>query len=259
MLKNLLYFFILTLPSRLAAQTKLLFDTSQIDANTKLVGRYPHYDKQQTYRYLNFLVEDSAEIRKIMSGLTLGRKEKNTTGTKEFRIALIKNFKEVNVWIVSPVLNSALYNGETYSFEVDKLKKIAKEYPFNYGFEKIEFRREEEYIKYSRQQQEKKDFLFSYAPEFRFEGSFRVEFPRDEHFSSVKVIYDYLQPKIEKIVSKDQYRAIYVLDQKNLKNQNQFTMTIYGSKKLYDSLELNVDKEEWTPTKEEGWFFYRVK
>jgi hypothetical protein len=69
-----------------------------------------------------------------------------------------------------------------------------------------------------------------------------------------------LTPLIEKIVSKYDYRVTYELNEKNLKDQSQFSMTITGSKKLYDSLVLeNLKKEDWQPTIEEGWFFYRTK
>lgn len=44
----------------LSAQHNLLFDTSKINANTKLIGRYPQYDQQKTYKSLNFIIEDPA-------------------------------------------------------------------------------------------------------------------------------------------------------------------------------------------------------
>lgn len=243
----------------LSAQDNLMFDTSRIDATTKLIGRYPQYDKQKTYKYLNFIVEDPATIKKVITMLVLGKEGENTIEDPEFRIALVQNFDEVKSWTVNPTLNSAMYSGHTYAFDINKVKELAKKYPFDYRFDKIPFKSKEEYEAYLSKQKENKAFLFDYAPQFKYEGSFEVQFPRNQKFSSPKAISDYLTPLIEKIVSKDDYRVSYVLNEKNMKDQSQFTMTITGSKKLYDNLQLdNLKKEEWKPTVEEGWFFYRT-
>jgi hypothetical protein len=51
-----------------------------------------------------------------------------------------------------------------------------------------------------------------------------------------------------------------MLKGKNLQDQTQFTMTIAGSKKLFDSLQIDgIKKDNWEPTVETGWFFYRTK
>lgn len=257
------YFLITTLVFSLdlSAQDNLMFDTSKVDANTKLVGRYPQYDKQKTYKYLNFIIEDSATIKKVISTLTLGKEGANTIEDPEFRIALVQNFDEVQSWIVNPTLNSAMYNGHTFKFDVVKIRELAKAYPFDYKFDKIPFKSKGDYERYLSEQKENKAYLFDYAPQFKFEGSFEVQFPRSKKFSSPKAISDYLTPQIEKIVTnKNDYSVGYVLNERNMKDQTQFTMTITGSKKLYDTLQLeNLKKEDWKPIVEEGWFFYRTK
>lgn len=244
----------------LSAQHNLLFDTSKINANTKLIGRYPQYDQQKTYKSLNFIIEDPAIIKKVITTLTLGKEGKNTIQDPDFRITLIENFDEVQSWTINPGLNSAMYNGHTYEFDINKVKELAKKYPFDYRFDRVPFNTKEDYQKYLSQQKEQKDFLFDYAPQFQYEGSFEVQFPQNQKFSSPKAISNYLTPFIKKIISKDDYRISYELNEKNMKDQTQFTMTITGSKKLYEELQLeNLKKEEWIPTVEEGWFFYRVK
>ena len=256
------YFLIaaLILSLNVHAQDKLMFDTLKIDATTKLIGRYPQYDKQKTYRSLNFIIEDPETIKKVISTLTVGEEGENTVEEPGFTIALIRDFDEVRSWIVNPGLNSALYDGHTYAFDIGKVKKLAKQYPFNYKFDKIPFRSKVEYESYLLKQKENKLFLFDYAPEFRYEGSFEVQFPRNQIYSSPKAISDYLTPLVEKIVSKDDYSIRYVLDEKNMNNHAQFTMTIIGSKKLYDELQLgNLKKRAWMPTIEEGYFFYKAK
>jgi hypothetical protein len=254
-------FLILTLviSLNLCAQDNLMFDTSKIDVTTKLIGRYPQYDKQKTYKYLNFIIDDPTTIKQVIMTLTLGKEGKNTIQDPEFRITLVQNFDEVKSWIVNPNLNSAMYGGHTYAFDISKIKELATKYPFDYKFDKMPFNSKDDYEKYLSKQKENTAFLFDYAPQFKYEGSFEVQFLRNKKFSSPKVISDYLTPLIEKIVSKDDYRVSYILNEKNMKDQTQFTMTITGSKKLYETLQLkNLKKEEWKPTNEEGWFFYRI-
>lgn len=255
-------FLILTLVYSLplCAQDNLMFDTSKIDATSKLIGRYPQYDKQQTYKYLNFIIDDPTTIKQVVATLTLGKEGKNTIQDPDFRITLVQNFDEVKSWVVNPNLNSVMYDGHTYAFDINKIKELAAKYPFDYKYDKIPFKSKDDYEKYLNIQKENTNFLFDYAPQFEYEGSFDIQFPRNQKFSSPKAISDFLTPLIEKIVSKDEYRVSYILNEKNMKDQTQFTMTITGSKKLYETLHLeNLKKEEWQTTIEEGWFFYRTK
>lgn len=250
----------LAISLQLSAQDNLMFDTSKVNANTKLIGRYPQYDKQKTHKYLNFIIDDPATIKKVMATLTLGKEGENTMEDPDFRVELIQDFEDIKTWIISPGLKSAHYNGQAYEFDVDKLRVLAKKYPFDYKFEKIPFKSNDEFKQYLSKQKENKTFLFDYPPQFKYEGSFEIRFPRNETFSSPKAISDYLEPKIKKIVAEDEYTIAYFLNERNMKDQTQFTMTIRGSKKLYESLDLeNLKKENWKATVEEGWFFYRIK
>jgi hypothetical protein len=250
----------LFLALNLYAQNNLMFDTSKIGVNTKLIGRYPQYDKSKTYRALNFMIEDSTTIKEVITTLTLGEERENMIEDPDFRISIVQDFDEKKSWTINPGLKSAMYSGHTYAFDIRKIQSLAKRYPFDYKFDNIAFKSKEDYYHYLATQKENKSFLFDYAPQFKYEGSFDVQFPRTKKFSSPKVISEYLTPLIEKIVSKYDYRVTYELNEKNLKDQSQFSMTITGSKKLYDSLVLeNLKKEDWQPTIEEGWFFYRTK
>jgi hypothetical protein len=255
-----LFIFFLTVSISLKAQEKYIFDTSKITATTKLIGRYPQYDKQKTYKEFNFIINDPEIIKAVIMTMPLGKEGENIMEDPEFRINVVQNFDEVKTWTVNPNLKSVMSNGHTYEFDVTKLKELAKKYPFDYKFDKIPFKNKYDYEQYLEKQKIDKTFLFDYAPQFKYEGSFEIKFPRDSKFSSPKAISDYLTPLVEKVVSKNQYRISYILNDKNKNDQTQFTMTITGSKKLYEQLELdNLTKENWKETSEEGWFFYRTK
>jgi hypothetical protein len=259
-MRTTLFTFFLIISISLTAQEKYIFDTSKIDASTKLIGRYPQYDKQKTYKEFNFIVDEPETIKKVIMTLLLGKEGENTIEDPDFRISIVQSFDEVETWTVNPNSNSVMSNGHTFEFDVKKLKELAKKYPFDYKFDKIPFKSKSDYEQYLEKQKSDKMFLFDYAPQFKYEGSFEIQFPRDSKFSSPKAISDYLTPLIEKIVSKNEYRVSYILNKKNRNDQTQFTMTITGSKKIFNELKLdNSKKENWTETVEEGWFFYRTK
>jgi|688.fasta_scaffold290836_2 hypothetical protein len=257
-MKKYLFVSALFISLSVSAQNRILFDTSKIDATTKLIGRYPQYDKSKKYKYLNFIIEDPAIIKKVIPTLVLGKEGENTIEEPDFRISLVQNFDEVQSWTINPTLKSAMYDGHTYAFDIEKVKDLAKKFPFDYRFDKVSFKSKDAYESYLTKQKENRSFLFSYAPRFKYEGSFDVEFPRNNQFSSPKAISDYLSPMIEKIVSENDYTVSYSLNEKNMGNQNQFTMTISGSKKLYDALNVgSLKKEAWKASDEQGWFFYK--
>ncbi len=259
-MRTTFFIFFLTIPISLAAQEKYIFDTSKIDTTTKLIGRYPQYDKQKTYKEFNFIITDPETIKSVIMTMPLGKEGENIGEDPEFRINVVQNFDEVKTWTVNPNLKSVMSDGHTYEFDVKKLKELAEKYPFDYKFDKIPFSNKVDYEQYLEKQKSDKSFLFDYAPQFKYEGSFEIKFPRDNKFSSPKAISEYLTPLIEKIVLKNEYRISYILNEKNRNDQTQFTMTITGSKKIFNELQLdNLKKEYWKETVEEGWFFYRTK
>ena len=235
------------------------FDTS-LDSHTQLIGRYPQYDKDQTYHNLNFIIEDSATIQRVLATFVLGKEQPNIIQDPSFRINLIQHYEEVRTAIIHPKIATALVEGHSYTFNSDLLKDLAKKYPFDYRFEKKAFANSREFETYYKKVKEDKAFVFHYAPSFRREGNFDIEFPKNEIFSSPKAISEYLKPYIEKIVKKDDYDVSYSLTDKNLRDQTQFTMTISGSKHLYDKLVLaKLKNESFKPITATGWFFYRTK
>jgi bisphosphoglycerate-independent phosphoglycerate mutase (AlkP superfamily) len=52
--------FLLIVSNQVFSQKKL-FDTLKIDATTKIIGRYPQYDRDKTYEKYNFIIEDSTQ------------------------------------------------------------------------------------------------------------------------------------------------------------------------------------------------------
>lgn len=259
-MKISLFIFFLTFSLSLFGQEKYIFDTAKIDGATKLIGRYPQFDKQKTYKEYNFIITDPQTIKEVIMKMPLCKEGENIIEDPEFRLNIIQHFDEVKTWTVNPKLKSVRYNGHTYEFDISILKTLAKKYPFDYKFDKIIFKSKTDYEQYSVKQKSDPTFLFDYAPQFKYEGSFEIQFPRNDRFSSPKAISDYLTPLIENIVQKKDYRVNYILNDKNRNDPTQFTMTIIGSRKLFDELQADgLKKEHWKETVEEGWFFYRTQ
>jgi len=258
-MKNLLLILTILFSTHSFSQ-KNIFDTLTIDSTTKIIGRYPQYDKTKTYEKYNFIIEDSLEIAKFAKMIKLEGEVPNSTEDPSFRIDIIKNHKVKGGWTINPNLKSVMtHDGHTYKFDINQIADLNKKFPFEYYFEKIVFTSEEEYKTFLNQQKNKPNFLFDYKPQFKYEGSFEIEFKKSETYSSPKAISEFLYPHIDKIVDRSEYRVSYILDEKNMKNNGKsFTMTITGPKKIFEKLKLKKLKNfNWQSTIEDGWFFYR--
>lgn|SRR5690606_8842430 len=258
-MKRVLFFLILVITNNIYSQ-KNLFDTLTIDSSTKIIGRYPHYDKTKTYEKYNFIIEDSIKIADFVQMIKLGEEVPNSLERPSFKIDVIKNYKEKGGWTINPTLKSAMtHDGHTYKFNLEQIANLNEDYPFEYYYEKVIFKSLKEYKSYLEEQKSKPNFLFDYAPQFKYEGSFEIEFKKSNKFSSPKAISEYLEPLIEEIVNEDEYRVSYIANEKNIKNRNiSYTMTITGPKKIFNKLKIRKFKNEnWKPTIEDGWFFYQ--
>lgn len=242
-----------------AFSQRTLFENLKIDSGIKIVGIYDHHDTKKTCEKYNFIIEDSASIAQFIKNLKIGKEVKNSHESKNFRIAIVQNFKEKERWIINPIQKSVMTDGShTYAFDLDQLTKLNEMYSFNYHYQTKIFSTRTEYDNYLKQQKDNPKFLFDYAPEFKYEGSFEIQFKKSKQFPTPKAISNYLEPYIENFVSKDEYTLYYILDEKNMNDDKQYTMTITGPKKIFDNLKLKgLKNENWQPIIEEGLFFYK--
>ncbi|MDI3321461.1 hypothetical protein [Pinibacter soli] len=255
------YFLIITLfySLNLAAQNKLLFDTSRIDSHTKLIGRYDQFDRQKKFYYLNFIIEDPAKIKKVLTSLPLGTEIKSDYTNMDFRIDIIQDYKKTQSWMVNPDMNCILVNDNFYTISIDKIKALAEKNPFDYRFDALSFNTLNEYEEYLKKQKKDDFFLFAYTSSFAFDGTFEIQFPRNKKYPSPTAIHDTLAPLIEKFVPKGKYSISYILDDRNLADPKQFVITIYGTRELYDNLHVeNLKNQNWKQNVAKGYFFYRT-
>lgn len=230
--------FIIILNCQTFAQ-KVLFDTLKIDNTTKIIGRYPQFDKNKTYEKYNFIIEDKNQIEDFIKSLKLGEEIPNSMENPNFRLTVVKNHKEIGSWTINPNQKSAMtHDGKTYKFNLEQISDLQKIYPFDYDFRKVKFNSSNEYESFLVEQKKDPKFLFNYSPQFKYEGNFEMEFKKSSEFPHPKAISEYLRPLIENFVNKDEYSLGYILGEKNMNNREQYTMTIQGSKELFEKLQV---------------------
>lgn len=249
---------IATIPNIVLGQN-ILFDTLKVDNTTKIIGMNPHYDKSKTYEKYNFIIEDLTKIEDFIKNIKLGDKVSNSFENPNFKLTVVKNNKEIGSWTINPTQKSAMtHDGRTYKFDLKLISDLNQNFPLKYFHEVKVFTSKKDYKNYLTEQKKNPNFLFDYSPQFKYEGSFEIEFKKSSKFSNPKAISDFLTPLIEKIVTKNEYSLSYVLNKKNINNPDQFTMTIRGSKKIFEELKVKkLTNENWEETIEDGHFFYK--
>ena len=235
-----------------------MFDTFKIDENTKLIGHYQLFDEDSTYKNFNFYITDPIEIRKAISKLFVGDEVGYTNQVKSFQIIIVQNNKILKTWIINPDFKCATYNNHSYKFDAAIFKKLGELYPFYFRIEKKPFKTNKEFTYYLTKLKDDSNYLFNYRPEFKYDGSFEIEFRKTKLFSNTDRIRNYLKPIIEKITPKNSYNIYYLLSAKTLSEHNKFTMTILGSKYLFNNLHLfNGKKQNWVDNIGDAWFFFK--
>ena len=240
-------------------QNDYLLDRITITNSTKLIGKCAPWDKEKTYKKLEFLIEDSAAIDSLSKLITYGTSQKAIFERYPFYIELIQNNKTINKWIICPQFSSVCCKSKFYQFNTKIIKQISRKYHLKYISEKKIFQNQQEFEACVESLKSNIKFIYSTEPEFKYEGTFEIEFPKNSQFPSPKVICEFLDPEILKIVSsKDAYRITFIATDYNIKNNNQFTMTIECNKIVYDKLKLNdLVNKNWKDNIPSATFYYR--
>lgn len=247
--------------SQIFSQTKLFESIKNENTDSlKIIGMYYNWDENKTYEQYNFYITDKKTIDSLISNTYYNEPTKNISEQNNFSIIVTKNNQILDRWSVNPKFENINIKGQCNKFDISTLGKLAKKFPFKYNWYKQEFKNKEEFEKFYSNKINDKNTLFIYKPNFVYEGSFEIQFPKNEIFIHPKAIDEYLRPKIEKISKDEKFGISYILTEFNMKNRDQYTMTISGSKNLFTKLkEKQGKKGNWTPTKLEAQIFEKIK
>ncbi len=250
-MKKTILVIILALTQNIYSQNKLLkSDKITTTDSVKIIGMYVKWDKNKTYEKFNFFITDKKVVDSLFESVEYGASSENEWEHNNFNIILTKANKQFHQVSISPALHNAHINGKSYKFDVSILEKLAKKYPLTYKWYEKEFKSEQEFNKFNSKILKQEKTLYVNKPTFLYEGSFELQFPKNDTFLHPKAIDGYLRPQIEKIVKGKEFSISYVANTFNLQNRDQYTMTINGPYTLFKDLkDKNSKKGDWVPAK----------
>jgi len=228
------------------SQESLVFGNIEFNENMRLIGMYPHYDKDKTFEKYNFIIEDLKELDSISKFIQKGKYVMNQVTENEFVIRLFEGDKIIQTWSLGPKYSYIRTNKKSYEFFTIQILDLAKKYGFKYKYFKKSYKDKIQFDKDYKIMKSDSNFLFVYKPNFKFAGSFEVKFYKSEEFNNPKAIYHYLIKKIGKLKKEEVYHIYFAASDYNRKNRNQYTMTIESDFELYEWFnDNNGEKKEW--------------
>jgi hypothetical protein len=235
-----------------------LLDTLKISSKTQIIGNCGN--NSNPYNLYSFLLKDSTSIVQFAKSLVAGKKVMNMINGPEFNIEIVNDYLLTTHIAINPSLNTIRLKGNTYEFDFGQIKELHKEHPLISYEKKVSFSHKKEADNYVTEIKKDTNLLYYSAPEFNYEGSFSMTAEKSRLFNSPKAVMDYLRIEIEKIVSKGEYMMFYSFNVKQIDKviqSDSYTITISGSKKLFDNLIVNkVKKDNWKSSGKEVGLFY---
>ena len=229
----------------LYGQSKLLLDSIKLTDSLKLITtsyRYKEYE---------FSVESRSELLLVSKELKYLGETESSQERGAVVIRLICKGKILKMWLANPSNSTIEFNHKYYFFDFKQLALLHIKYPLNYFIVQENFNSETELDLYYPNLLMDTSFLYIVPPDFenQLQGSFHLTFPRNDTFTSPQAIFEYVNPIMEKILSKEKYFVCYAPfgDAKN-DSQNEFTISIESDYKLFELFnDKNAKKSSWIP------------
>jgi hypothetical protein len=236
----------------------LVFENLNLNENMRLIGMYPHYDDDRTFEKYNFIIEDIKTLDSITKIIIKGKEISNQSSRNEFTIRLFDGNKKLQTWSFNPKHSYIRTDGKSYEFDANQILDLTKKFGFKYTYRKKHFSSQKEFDKEYSKLKVDNNFLFVYKPDFRYEGTFEVKYPKTEKLKHPKAISQYLRSKIGEIRNDNEYRVYYVFNDYNRKNSNQFTMTIESDSGLFKSFnDNNGEIKNWKANEYTATIFFK--
>lgn len=252
-------FFLLGVRMISFCQGQLLFDQEFINDTIKLIGMDAHYDENRTYQKYNFFITDKKVIDSLIRTVKYGSRTRNIMEHDNFSLIVTKNNRIVDRWSISPKFSNINTDGSPNFFDIDILASLSERFPMKYKYYNKVFFSTEQYGHFEDSMLLKKNTLFIYRPDFRYEGSFEVEFPKNKDFPDARKAIEYINKILEKKTDKSKFSAVYALTGYNLNNQNQITITISSPKWIFDEFnDGKAQKKSWTSAENDAIIFEKL-
>ena len=227
------------------SQTKLFHDSIKVDNSTILIATS---SRQKDFE---FCITKPKDIQKELSKLTYGELKEAPYEKNPVVIKLVNKGLIVQTWIVKPQASVIEIGNKKYKFNAVELKRIAEKYPVSYNVEEKDFEDQSLLTATYEKLIKDKGFLYMVPPDFnnQWQGKFILTFERNDTLNSPSAISKYLRPKFEAIEKKEKFSITYEpFEVGKDDDKTRFSMTIYGTKKLYMQFNDTVPvKGEWQP------------
>ncbi|MEP4946633.1 MAG: hypothetical protein ABJU26_03740, partial [Flavobacteriaceae bacterium] len=179
------------------SQKSQVLENLEWNENMRLIGMYPHYDKERTYESYNFIIEDSNVLDSISKIIVKGKEIMNQSTRSEVNIYLYEGENKIKTWSFDPKYKFIRIDGRSYEFDASQVLALTKKYGFRYILKKEFYQTQEEFDKDYSVIRSNPNLLFVYEPDFKYEGSFEVSYRKSGKFKNPKVISEYLSKKID--------------------------------------------------------------
>lgn len=240
------------------SQKSLVFENLEWNGNMRLIGMYPHYDKERTYEHYNFFIDDAKILDSIAKIIVKGKEIMNQSTRNEVNIYLYDGDNKIKTWSFDPKYKFIRTGGKSYRFDASQIMKLTANYGFRYSLKKERYQTQDQFDKDYSKIESNPNLLFVYEPDFKYEGAFEVSYKKSGKFKHPKAISEYLKKKIEEFRDENEYRVYYVANEYNLKNPNQYTMTIESDFELYKLFEdKKGEKGSWNQKEYTAYIFLK--
>ncbi len=223
------------------------FKKFNFDKSYSVIGIGPHWaTKGDTYKRFSFFVDKLEDLNNLKKEWVFKQKSEVIAQQNHFSVYILKDKKIVGDGVINPSFSNIRADEGWYYFDTALLEEVAKKHFLNYTVHEDTFSTTQTYFSFYAKIKEDSSFLFLFPPDLEFEGSFRVSVRKTDELSSPKAAIEELERKFNLLTTKDKYHTTYVLDEYNLKNQNQWTLTVQADKLLFDKFNDDIFiKDKW--------------
>lgn len=234
--------------STVVSAQQTIIDNINFDEKTLLVGMASEYNTDSTYHKYNFYIDNPTKLNNVKLNLEYGYEMQNkVTDQNHFMIYAIKDRKIIDQWLVNPRLYNIFHNGVAYSFDADKLENVAKGNPLRYQVETLTFKNQKEYVKAKKELDRNQAIFLMYEPNFTYEGGFEVSIKKTDAIATSEQAEQLVRDLI-KTYYKKEVSVQYALNERNLMDRSQFTLSIAGPKTVFDKFKMeNAEIGAWIP------------
>jgi len=249
-MRSILVFLFLIIAASTNGQVESIFKDYHFDNSYTLLSISPNIKGRLLYSEYCFILKDLSDLQKVKSSWIIKKKGENLFDASPITVCLIKDKSLVEIWTFSPKYNTISVDGDEYLFNPQLLKNLSKKFPFNYSQHIDTVKTKNDYKLFIQKIKSNPKFVFEYGePDFKYEGTFNIEFKVDKKINSPDAAIKSLKEQLKKMGKAYKYSVSYLPFSESNSNQSaRITLTVESNKDLYNDLKNGAFvKGSWVP------------